>query len=106
MIGLGKPIRSCYDHMKVLNCPERCLGVELNDLEELKAPTHPGCAVCRIQPDDSKPFRILRKCSRHGCYARFVREPYDDLLVDEYVSATRRLIRRVIRFLNPASSED
>src|ERR1035437_8731031 len=96
MIGLGKPIRACHDHMRVLDCPECCLGVELGEPEELQAATHPGCAICQIQPGGSKPaFRILRKCSRHGCYGRFVREPYDDLFVDEYVSAIKRLISRV-----------
>lgn len=99
MIGLlGRPIRACHDHVDVLNCSERCLGVELGDLEEMGASEHPGCAVCRIQPGESRrSFRVLRKCQRQRCYGRFRRDAYDDTYIDEYIAVAKRWLARVFR---------
>lgn len=95
MIGLGAPIRVCRDHVRVLACPERCLGVELGEYEQLKAAAHPGCAVCRLQPRARK-LRVLRKCSHRGCYGRFHPVAIDDTYIDEWIDwllPIRRLIR-------------
>jgi hypothetical protein len=100
IVGLGKPIRVCADHIAVLACPGRCLGVELGELEELQAATHPGCAVCRIQPGEARPyFPVLRKCSRHSCYGRFHRSSYDETYLDERIAAGKRLLALFVRRL-------
>lgn len=103
MVGLGKPVRACPDHVKPLHCG--CLGIELSEVDELRAATHPGCAVCHLAPCAARPlFPILRKCQRPGCYGRFHPTSYDELHIDEWLTAwADRLglarLRRLIRSL-------
>lgn len=88
---LGKPIRACASHVIPMRCG--CLGVELGEVEELNAATHPGCAFCRMQPRRTRPtFRTLRKCSRHGCYGRFHTSAYDDSFIPERLALLSRLL--------------
>lgn len=92
---LGKPVRVCPEHVAVLTCKHRCLGVKLGEVEELQAATHPGCAVCQRPPRRSRPtFRILRKCP--DCYSRFRVSAYDDSFADEWIAAARTRLSAVV----------
>ena len=95
---LGKPIRVCPEHVAVLTCKHRCLGVKLGEVEELQSATHAGCAVCRMPPRRTRPtFRILRKCP--DCYGRFHISPYDDSFTDEWVAAACARLSAVVHVL-------
>jgi hypothetical protein len=102
MIGLGKRIRVCTFHQTVLGCPEKCVGVELGEYEELQAATHSGCAVCAIRRSSGY-YRVLRKCPRRECYGRFRRVPYDDTFADEWIAAFKSWPRRAVRRLRLAA---
>lgn len=102
MIGLGKPIRVCPNHVAPLPCG--CMGVELGEPEELNSAANSGCALCRMPPRRSRPtFRTLRKCSRHGCYGRFVVSAYDDSFADEWLAVAWRRLSRVVHPLRRAA---
>ncbi len=99
---LGKPIRVCPSHVMPLRCG--CMGVELGEPEELQAATYPGCACCKMPPRASRPsFRVLRKCGRRGCYARFVVSALDDSFADEWLGVARRRLSRVVHPLRRAA---
>lgn len=100
VVGLGRPIRVCAEHVAVLECPCRGLGVDLDGVSELQAATHDGCAVCRMPPrrsPGSRPFRVLRKCQHQRCYGRFHQSSYDELHIGEWLGFWRRWPRRITR---------
>lgn len=89
MHGPGKPISVCSEHIKPLNCSNGCLGVEIDELAELKSGTHSGCAICR-EPSSGKPLRILRKCNHPHCYGRFHVTSFEELHIADLLPKRRK----------------
>jgi len=89
MHGLGKPISVCSEHIKRLDCPRGCLGVDLDEPSEFDSAKHDGCAVCR-KPASWRPFKILRKCAHPHCYCRFHVSTFDEFYLGERLKPWKR----------------
>jgi len=87
--GLGKPISVCSKHIKPLDCPNGCLGVEIDETIEFESVTHNGCAICR-KSSSGRPLRILRKCDHPRCYGRFHVSSFDELHIADLLPKRRK----------------
>jgi hypothetical protein len=96
---LARPIYVHTDHVARLQCPNGCLGVELDIHTTLHADEHRGCAICELDATREIPAgtRTLRQCGNRLCHGRFHQTSYDEFHIDERIQYLRQKAARMLR---------